>query len=192
MKITTDVCKRELDKRFPPQLGVNKGGWKRLSRKGFAKTSIVRVFQHRRLSVWATVVEESGEIVSVVYCTEPPKAGAEEAQVSQPSASKANRAPARNEHYSASDFYFAVVDHYEEGFVMVALCPVDFWNRNKHMSDSVSQGKLVGLLPEGFEECMEGCFEAATSKASARRLFLAKGFQENAAFTSFAESALDF
>lgn len=172
MKITSQICKQELDDNLPEEYGTSSKGWKRVSRTGSAKTQIVRIFEHRELPVQGTVVEEDSEIISVTYS---PLGQDEETFETPPS----------NEFGSADQYLFAILDSEHDGVRHIAIVPVEFWEKSRCMSDSVNRGTMAGLLPKGYEEEAEGFFQTAMKREEIREALTARGFKEDTAFTNY-------
>ncbi|MBY0359509.1 MAG: hypothetical protein K2W82_16010 [Candidatus Obscuribacterales bacterium] len=191
MKITTEVCKQELDARFPATLGRNVGGWKRLSKTGNAASGFVRLFRHRKLAVTATVTEKDGAIVAVEFADaskaeQPLSAGSQETAGQSTSPSSAAKKPAAsNSEGSADQFLFGILNSREGGVTRFAICQIDFWQKHRHLSDDVNNRTMAGLLPEGAYECMESFFECPMKKKALRAFMLAQGFQEDPQFSDY-------
>ena len=172
MKITTAVCKKELDESLPEKYGTSSAGWKRVSKSGSAKTQIVRVFHHRELAVQGTVIEEDSEITQVTYSPL-----VEETETFD--------SPASNEFGSADQYLFAILNSEEGGVRHLAICPVEFWQKNRCMSDSLTRRTMEGLLPPGCEEEAEGFFQTAMKRKELHKALTARGFKEDPHFTNF-------
>lgn len=171
MKITTAVCKQELDANLPEAYGKSTRGWKRVSKRGATATQIVRVFQHRELPVTGTVIESDGEIVSCSFA-----AVSDEEDFDK---------PVSNEYFSADQLYFAFVSDQEDGITRLAICQISFWSKNKHLSDNVNKRTMEGLLPDSLQESSESFFESTLSEAQVRKALKARGFQEDVDFERF-------
>lgn len=196
MKITTEVCKRELDSRFPATYGTNIGGWKRTSKTGNAAKGFVRKFEHRKLPVTATVIEKNGAIVSVEYASATAGvttsvgatgsgATACTACAGTPTTAGTPGKPASNGTTSANEYLFAITRR-RDGMTHFVMCPVAFWEQYDYMSDECMASALEGLLPADACEAQESCFETALSKPALREFMLAQGFQENESFSDYA------
>lgn len=173
MKINTAICKQELDDNLPAEYGTSRKGWKRTSRKGTAKTQIIRVFEHRELPVIGVVVEEDGEITSVRYS---PKAAPEEETFD---------GPVSNEYGSADQYYFCILNAEEEGVRTFAIVSIDHWHKQQCLGENVGERTMKGMLPPGCGESMESFFESLMEREPLRKALLARGFKENDGFHDF-------
>lgn len=162
MKITTAVCTRELDAKFPAELGENKGGWKRTSKSGNAKDGITREFEHRKLPVTATVFELNGVIASVTYGKPGP------VEVSA----------------KAQEYLFHISGR-EEGFTQFCIVAEKYWNEESCLNDESFDGELDDELPGDSHEVAESMFACSMTKDKLRAALLARGFKENADFSAF-------
>ncbi len=184
--ITTDICKRELDARFPSSLGHNSGGWKRISKTGTASTKVVRVFNHRKLAVVAKVTEQDGAITSVEYTplgqdgSKPSSTNGAE-PVSQVGTAHPTPAP---EQTPANGFLFAILSHSGDGLRHFAICPRTYWAEHGCLSDEMC-ATLQALLPPNSNAEAEGLFCTTVSKKSLRAELLKRGFEEDEEFTDY-------
>lgn len=173
MKITTADCKKKLDAELPDSYGKSSKGWTRKSKRGTAKTQIVRVFHHKELPVIGTVVEVDGHI----DCSFAPMTKEKEFD-----------GPVSNEHFSADQLYFAFREDQEDGYTRVAICQVSHFDKHRYLCSDVRGQTMKGLLPDGLEESSESFFETSMSEEQVSTALRARGFKESAAFTSFVES----
>ena len=89
-----------------------------------------------------------------------------------------------------SDYYFCAADKdwYEEfgcyedfgqvpetDVTVFFITPRDYYDHHNHLYDGSIRRDV---LPEGFGECMEGCYEAEVSKENGRQILLNAGFVE--------------
>lgn len=177
--INTDTCKRELDSRFPAKFGQNVGGWKRISKSGNATTGIVRVFQHRKLPVSATVTEQNGAIASVEFhCGSSVEAPAAVAPVATMPPAPASSTVAPN------GYLFAILNDQSDGWRHFAVCSRQYWQENGCMNDT-SLPEVQALLPKGCVEESEGFYGSRLSKSALRAALLECGFTQDAGFTDF-------
>lgn len=206
MKITTEVCKAELNKRLA-QLGMaGDHSWKRLSKRGNARSGIVREFEHRDLDLNATVTERNQSIVSVEFCGEDapaPQAKSPEcvavaptplaeAQpqdesvlgIVLPAAKELQRSADVSKANAAGKYHFALLKSQEGGVRHVAFCSAEQWQAHNCMSDE-DDAELKSLLPDGLSAEAEGFYCSSLKKAALRQLLLSLGFSENEDFTEY-------
>ncbi len=178
--ITTEVCKREINIRSTLPGRKNPNDWKRISKRGTASETIVRVFQHRTLAQWATVSEVDGAITSVTFSQTAPsaptikagKAGTTTKDVATPEPSD-----------KAAEYLFAFVRR-EDGQTNFAVCPVSYWAEENCLSDFSLDG-VDKLLPPGSHETSESQYATKLSWNKLRAYMLARGFKEDEDFSGF-------
>jgi hypothetical protein len=200
-KITTEVCKAELNARWPFDGAKRPEDWKRVSKTGSAKTSIARVFQHRRLELYGIVIEEKGAITSVRFSeTQPQVSKTATSRKSSPTASKnsdsskpnapgatapgAAATPASNGKVRADEFLFAITRR-EDGLTYFAICREDFWRQNHHLSDQSFGNLLDGLLPRDASESSECQYCTKVAPKALRKFLEQRGFKDDERFTSY-------
>lgn len=198
-KITTEVCKHELNKRWAVEGKKSPNDWKRLSKSGNASTGIVRLFQHLNLPIFATVVEEHGAITKVTFAdslnpSRPSKPAGSKTKRSAPATTNedatANSAvrepgqPASNGKVSADQFLFAVCERNNRRTTF-AICSKEYWHANHHLSDTTFGGLLDGLLPPGCYESSESQFSDKMGRQQLYEFLLAQGFCDDERFTSY-------
>ncbi|MBX9696229.1 MAG: hypothetical protein K2Z81_27820, partial [Cyanobacteria bacterium] len=184
---TTAVCKSVINDRWVTDGRKNSNDWKRISKTGSAKTSIVRLFEHRSRPLFATVVEEGGEITSVSFSdtrptsTAKPKARASDDGADEPAV--AGRAKS-NGKAVASDYLFAIT-HREGGYTYFAVCAEAYWLTENCLSDDSFGRLLDGLLPTDASESSECQYMTRLSKKALTSFMLANGFKQNDGFTEY-------
>lgn len=197
-KITTEVCKDELNKRWPIDGEKSRKDWKRLSKSGNASTSIVRIFQHTKLPVFAKVVEENGAITQVLFAESvnalkqhgSEKSGATTTDTKGDADSTASGAtgtpgkPASNGRVSADEFLFAVCER-DNRRTTFAICRVDFWHQNHYLSDEGFGDLLDGLLPKGTSVASECQYSNKMGRKQLYEFLLAQGFMDDERFTAY-------
>jgi hypothetical protein len=202
-KITTEVCKNELNQRWVVEGSKSPEDWKRISKTGSVKTSIVRVFQHRSLPLYGTVVEENGTITAVRFTDTLPSVekkatsarrsrsttgdtsegtGASDSPSAVSGTTPAK--PASNGKVSADEFLFAVTRR-EEGLTYFAICRETFWRQHHHLSDEGFGDLLDGLLPKGTGVASECQYVTRLGRKQVRAFLLAQGFKDDERFTQY-------
>jgi hypothetical protein len=90
-----------------------------------------------------------------------------------------------------SDFYFSVSesDDFTHGYVFISLVPKVFFHKEGYMWDQSMF--LDHILPDDFDESMESIWESPRSVEEIRADLLARGFEENEAFTKLAFEDLE-
>lgn len=194
-KLTTEDCKREINQRWPVEGSKSPQDWKRVSKTGTAKTSIVRVFQHKRLAIFATVVEVNDTIVSVTFVETQPETASEAGARSKtrgaakPSSGSAEvptepTAPASNGKVRADEFVFAVSGR-SNGVTYFAICRRDYWIQNHHLSDTGFGDLLNGLLPDDASEISECQYSTKMNAKALYAWMMRKGFLDDERFTDY-------
>ncbi len=197
-RISTETCKAELNQHWPVEGTKSPEDWKRLSKTGSAKSTIVRIFQHRTLPVFGTVVEEKGAITRVTFADTLPKPavarkdsyGEGNPQPTQSRVTNRNDTlrkpvePASNGRVRADEFVFAVCER-ENRRTKFAICTVDFWRTNHHLSDEGLGDILDGLLPPGTSVSSECQYSNRMSRKELYEFLINQGFCDDERFTQY-------
>ncbi|MDZ4833910.1 MAG: hypothetical protein SGJ27_09040 [Candidatus Melainabacteria bacterium] len=203
-KITTEICKIELNKRSPIEGQKSPADWKRITKNGTAKTAIVRIFQHRTRPLFGIVTDQNDQITTVKFTdllgtakqiAAESTAGATDSIAQAEAADSttddttggAARQPgqaASNGKVSADEFVFAVCER-DNRRTTFAICDKDFWRANHYLSDLGCGDLLDGLLPPGTSVASENQYSSKMKRKELYEFLLAQGFLDDERFTTF-------
>ncbi len=191
--ITSAACVAEINKRWSTDARKSPKDWKRISKTGTASTSIVRIFEHRTLAEFATVVEEGGQITTVTFSQTRPQPTVAAKSRRQASADQVvvPAEAASNGKAVASDYIFAITRR-EDGLTYFAVSSIKFWKENDCLDDEGYNGLLDGLLPKGAGESSECQFCTRMGKKALTKFLIERGFKQDEEFSEYMGNDEDF